>query len=257
MKKKANVNPLVALVLVIVLVVACIVALKELINPKIKYIDVSLTSAARSRMQISGMDETEFIRHSNLLGKNYLKHKGFYEDAKNRIDGMGFYILTDLKMTGRRSVTLFIDARQPMAIVSSGGKYITVDRDAHVLEIAMERTKGLILINGVVLKNPKTGQTASETTSYLSDALEIASIITENRYDGVFTEITMRENKEVFLKSNVSVPVIINLRYDVLSSLDIAKSMLDKGITEGQIVIAGDYGYSIPDDQSGTYIRGM
>lgn len=257
MKRKAKVNPITAIILVTVLVAAVILIYKGFINPKIKNIDVSLSPAAQSRMQKDGMTKTEFIRLSGLINKNYLTNKSFYESAKSRIDGAGYYILEDVRMVGHKSLTLVIDAREPLAVVATGGKYVAVDEEKHVLNVSMEKTEGLILINGVSLRNPKNGQVANEATDYLDDALAVASIIRRNNYGGVFTEISMRENKEVFLKTAVSVPVIINLRYDVLSSLDIAKSMLDKGITEGQIVVAGDYGYSIPDNQSETYIRGM
>ncbi|MBR6499841.1 MAG: hypothetical protein IKT23_09170, partial [Clostridia bacterium] len=173
------------------------------------------------------------------------------------IASMGYFKLDGIRVNGT-SANLVISVRTPLVTVSTAGKYVTLDEDKYVLRISDVLTGAEpIKVYGAELRYPAQGEITTGVTSKLDDAIEIAKIIRDNGLTGVFTDISMLDNQEVRLSTYKGVPVKINLRFDVATSLDIAKSMLDKGVNDGSIEVAGENGYHkpAPDDFQST--KGM
>lgn len=246
-----------ALIVIAVVVLVALIVINTAINPVVKNIGVSFTNdEAYFRAQSENRIDDDFVRASGLTGLRYKKISENTDAAKMHIAGMGFYRLENIRVIDRRNIVLEISARTAHAVISDAGKYCIVDKEGYLLSVGSAKPDNLIVIGGISLNNRKAGQKAVDDKGLVSSALEIVSIIKANRYDSVYTTVTMRENKEVFLQTASSVPVIINLRYDVKQSLDIAKGIFDSGVTDGHIEIVGDYGYYIPD--TGTdRVRGM
>ena len=255
-KKKVRPNFVVIIALVLVTLIIIIEAINH-VNPVIDDIDVSFTNdEAYFRAQSEGKVKDDFVRASGLTGLHYKQIEKHLDAAKNHIAGMGFYRLEGIRFTDRKNIVLEISARTAHAVISDAGKYCIVDQEGYILSVSSVKPDNLIVIGGIALNNMKAGQKASDEKGLISKSLDIVTTIKENHYESIYTAITMRENKEVFLQTASSVPVIINLRYDVKQSLDIAKGIFDSGVTDGHIEIAGKYGYYIPD--TGTdRVKGM
>ena len=246
-----------AIIIIAVIVLVSLIVVKTVVNPVVRNIDVTFTNdEAYFRAQSEGRSKEDFVRASGLTGLRYKKISDNTDAAKTHIAGMGFYRLENIRVIDRKSIVLEISARTAHAVISDAGKYCIVDEEGYLLSVGSSKPDNLIIIGGISLNNMKAGQKAVDDRGLVASALEIVSIIKANRYESIYTGVAMRENKEVFLQTASSVPVIINLRYDVKQSLDIAKGIFDSGVTDGHIEIAGDYGYYIPD--TGTdRVRGM
>ncbi len=242
----------------LLLVMVVVIAMRSA-PAKVKQVYVEYVDSARQEAYDRGFDDAQFIRRSGIMDREIKEIEKWRSGAAEGIAGSGFFRLDDVRVSGKQKVTLVISARSPLITVSTGGKYVVLDKECYVLKISDKRSsQDPILVNGVLLLYLETGRQANaEDAQRLAQALEIAEAIYQNGYKGVFTDITMQDQKFVMLNTAAGVPVTINLRYPVLTSLDIAKAILDTGVSGGKIVVADKYGDYIQDDNTTTYSRGM
>ncbi|MBR5986722.1 MAG: hypothetical protein IK019_09970 [Clostridia bacterium] len=244
-------------------IVACIVLIAALLiiyalpDSRVKNVQVSYLGSAREKAVNLGLTDADFVRRSGVTGQKIGNRSEWEKQAQRNIASMGYFKLDGIRVSGT-SANLVISVRTPLVTVSTAGKYVTLDEDKYVLSISDVLTGAEpIKVYGAELRYPAQGEITTGVTSKLDDAIEIAKIIRDNGLTGVFTDISMLDNQEVRLSTYKGVPVKINLRFDVATSLDIAKSMLDKGVNDGSIEVAGENGYHkpAPDDFQST--KGM
>ncbi|MBR7041512.1 MAG: hypothetical protein IKI24_06705 [Clostridia bacterium] len=235
-----------------IVIVACIVLIAALLliyalpASRVKTVHVSYVGAARDKAAGMGLTDTDFVRASGVTGQKSGSKSEWEDQAKHGVASLGYFKLDEVRLSGS-SANLIISARTPLATISTAGKYVTLDEDKYVLTIS-DRLTGTepIKVFGAELRYPAQGEVTTGVNSRLDDALIIAKVIRDNGLTGVFTEISMLDNQEVRLATYKNVPVKINLRFDVATSLDIAKSMLDKGVNDGSIEVAGENGFHKP-----------
>ena len=234
------------------MIVACIVLVAALLllyvfpSSRVEKVYVSYVGSARDKAAGRGLTDMDFVRASGITGMKTGDKSEWEQQARRNIASMGYFKLDDVRLSGSNAY-LVISVRTPLITVSTAGKYVTLDEDKYVLSIS-DRLTGTepIKVFGAELRYPAQGEVTTGVNSRLDDALGIAIVIRDNGLTGVFTEISMLDNQEVRLSTYKGVPVKINLRFDVATSLDIAKSMLDKGVNDGSIEVAGENGYYKP-----------
>lgn len=226
----------------------------------IKEIDVSYVGNAQSRASALGFTDSDFIRASGLTGHKTNEIEELRQSVEDGMARTGYFVLNDIKKTSRTGVTICVEARMPYIVVSSNGRFYTLDRDCYVLRSGDKPTDGgQVIVNGVTLVNPVVGaQTVCEgTDKRLESALQVAEVIIENGYLSRFPEITVQEDRFVYINSSSGVPVLINLRFDIQHSLEIAATILKEGVSGGSIKVAGENGYFIPDTDTSSGTKGM
>ena len=226
---------------------------------RVKRVSVEYLGNAQAEAYAKNYTEFDFIRLSGVTNQKMSERSLWEEKAKDVINATGYFILSEIRVSGKQSVTLLIAARTPQMTVSTSGKYVTIDSDNYVLKVSDRIADGdPILVNGVALRYPAAGQiTVPEDNQKLEDAREVAGVISANGYQGIFTSISVKESREVRLTTSKGVPVIINMRFDVLTSLDIAKGMLESGVSDGCIEVAGSNGFYRPDAEEYIGSKGM
>lgn len=259
MAKTAEKNGRTVTLIITVCIVFLLVLLVIYLLPetRVSQVQVSYLGAAREKAASMGLADADFVRRSEVTGQKVGAKAEWEVQAKRRIASMGYFRLDEVRLDGS-SANLIISARTPLATISTAGRYVTLDEDKYVLSITDKLTgKEPIRVYGAELRYPTLGEVTMGVNQRLDEALEIAKVIRDNGLTGVFTEISMLENREVRLGTYSGVPVKINLRFDVATSLDIAKSMLDKGVDEGSIEVAGENGYYKPVQDTFQSINGM
>lgn len=260
MKKKQDDSFKYALyVLGVVALVMALVIFMRLSPAKVKHVNVEYLGSSRQTAADRGFSDAEFIRRSGVVNLEMKHMNEWQESAREGVATTGFFRLDEIKVLGKQTIALVIAARQPLFTVRTAGKYVQLDHEGYVLRISDSFGQGdPILTSGVVLRYLTIGSPAQpEDEGKFDYAKQVASAIAENGLGGVFKDINVKEQKKVVLNTYSGIPVTINLRYDALKSLDIAKAMLDSGINDGQIEVVGNYGYHIKDSDTTIWTRGM
>lgn len=260
MKKKQDDSFKYALyVLGVAALVMAMVIFMRLSPAKVKHVNVEYLGASKQTAADRGFTDAEFIRRSGVVNLEMKRMKEWEESARDGIATTGFFRLDEIRVVSKQTISLVIAARQPLFTVRTAGKYVQLDQEGYVLRISDGFAQGdPILTSGIVLRYLTIGSPAQpEDNAKFEYAREVALAIMENGLSGVFKDISVKEQKEVVLNTYAGIPVTINLRYDALKSLDIAKAMLDSGINEGQIEVVGNYGYHIKDSDTTIWTRGM
>ena len=257
--KKGDNSSIIAIMVLAALALAVVAFLIFRGPARVKRVGVEYASGAQAEAYARSLTDYDFIRLSGITNQKMSDRHIWEEKARESVNATGYFVLKEIRVSGKQSVTLVIAAREPQMTLSTSGKYVTIDKDNYVLKVSDRvSANDPILVNGVALRYPTAGLiTVAEDGQKLEDAREVASVIYANGYQGIFTSISVKESREVRLTTSKGVPVIINLRFDVLTSLDIAKGMLDSGVSDGLIEVAGTNGFYRPDAEETYSSKGM
>jgi len=256
MKNSNNRNIFVAVVIGLILVLCICLLFKK---TYITEVTVAYTSEyAASKAAEMGYSDSDFIKFSSLTGVETNDVDSMEQSVSEAItSNTGYFVLDSIRKITEDSIQLVLSAKQAAFSVKTGSNYIVIDSKLTILEVAAAPKKDLINVDGITIKQDILGTTASDTDGKIKHALGILDVINQNGYNGIFTGFKMCDQKEVMLYTSSDVPVVINLRYSVDSSLAIAKSMLARGLSNGRIEVVNDYGYFIPDTEDGFVNKGM
>lgn len=249
--------------LAILMIAAVVILVLVFRNPKIEKVDIEYRGDALSTAQSLQMTDKDFIVISNVMGQGTRRGTDKLKlSAQNRIAQTGYFILEELQFTGEHRARLVISVRSPMAVISSGGKYVTVNTESYVLRVSSEYDSETepLLVRGVTLTAPVPGQKvySDGTDERLEDALTIASIIYEKGYHDMFTDFSLLENRFVVLNTKRGIPVRMNMRFSPAEDLALAREMLnDTKLNNCHIEVENGNGYYQPDDSQNYVIRGM
>ena len=181
---------------------------------RIKQVTVKLSEEARQKAVQENITEEDFIRNTRVMGQKIGEIEKLGQDAADTIMSMG-YVLDDIRKVSATAIEMHISARVPVAVVSSGGWYVYIDKEGYITDKKSTYTKGSsLLIDGVKLTNANVGLKAEDgsTDERLQNALTVVEIIRRNNWQQHFTDIYMRENKDVWLLSAYGIPIKMNIR---------------------------------------------
>ena len=241
---------------IIIILLAWLIPGREIEIVEVRYLgDAGITAANL------GYSDEDIIRLSKVRGEKYSDKLKLA--AGNAILTSGYFIMEDLKEVDNGCVEIVVSARKPLAVISSGGKYVTVDEERYVLKVSSvydEKTEP-VLVQGVSLMTPVAGlQVNPELIDEKFDnALAVAKVIRDRDYRSCFTAMTMQEKEFVTLSTSRGIPVRISMRFDFADDLALAREILaeDPGLKKCTLEVVNGHGYVQPDDNGNYSIRGM
>lgn len=241
---------------IIIILLAWLIPGREIEIVEVRYLgDAGITAANL------GYSDEDLIRLSKVRGEKYSDKLKLA--AGNAILTSGYFIMEDLKEVDNGCVEIVVSARKPLAVISSGGKYVTVDEERYVLKVSSaydEKTEP-VLVQGVSLMTPVAGlQVNPELIDEKFDnALAVAKVIRDRDYRSCFTAMTMQEKEFVTLSTSRGIPVRISMRFDFADDLALAREILaeDPGLEKCTLEVVNGHGYVQPDDNGNYSIRGM
>lgn len=183
-------------------------------NATVKQVTVKYTQEAAKAASEKRITDDEFIRQAGIVSRKMSDIDLWREEAADNIARMPGFLLDSIKKTSNSSVQLVIGARIPVAVLSTGSGYITIDKDKYIIDKKASYSDGeSILVDGISLRNPTVGQPAVDvsTDDRLENALYVINILRDNRLTPYFTNIHMLAENEVRLVSAYDISVIINM----------------------------------------------
>ncbi|MBQ3667949.1 MAG: hypothetical protein II920_01855 [Clostridia bacterium] len=254
-------NLAIAAVVVILVIVLLVILFKPV---RVEKVTVTYSGIAAQKAQNDGFSDIDFIRISGVTNRKMSEMNEWRISARDGIASLGGYELDGINKTSRTGVELVISARVPMAVISTGAGYLTIDSEQYIVEKKSTYTKGTyILINGVNLRNTTVGQIARDysTDGRLENAMKVLKIIYMGSWQNYFTDIYMADNKEVWLFSVYNIPVKLSLWYEDTMEKDIAASvqvLIEKGSQKasGEIIAVNGNVYWDEDDDDFQLIKG-
>lgn len=248
--------------IVSVAAIAVIILLVWLIpGHEIEIVEVRFLGDAGIMAENLGYSDEDIIRMSKVRGEKY--GDKIKLAAGNAILASGYFIMEELKEVDNGCVELVISARKPLAVISSGGKYVTVDEERYVLKVSpvYDENTEPVLVQGVSLMTPVAGLQVNPELidEKLDNALAIAKVIRDRGYRSCFTGMTMQEKEFVTLSTARGIPVRISMRFDFAEDLALAWEILaeDPKLEKCTLEVVNGHGYVQPDDNGNYSIRGM
>lgn len=232
------------LIAILVLVLLWLLGVFEV--HRVENISIEYMDGAEQAARAANLSDDDIKRFSKLNQRKMSQAASFADDARELISqSSGYLYLDDVYTTGAESICLRIGARKAAAAIVSNGAYVIVDTDSLVVDPVSASTHNLTVISNIPIANPVVNRTvkSSSADNRLEYALSVASVIADYGLSDTYKEIIVKDNKEIWLMTPRNVIVIINLRFDVLHELDVAKAALDKGLSGGRLLVAGDYAY--------------
>ena len=229
-KKRSSGKPDWGVVFLLFVIAGLVVLLiTKLTGPStVRQVAVKLSREAAQAASVKGFTDDDFIRQSGAINRKMSEISVWEKEAGDSIARMPGFVLQGIVKTSSSSVQLQIDARTPIAVLSTGSGYISIDADKYIIEKKTSYADGeSILIDGISLRNPTVGQLAVDvsTDDRLENALYVVKVLRDNNIIGYFTNIHMLGDQEVRLVSTYDIPVIINMWFKETFSSDLVATV--------------------------------
>ncbi len=203
-----------ALVCAIILVLVILLIVNLTGSAKVKQVTVKYAANAKQKAAAEQLSDVDFIRQSGVMNKTMNKIDAWSVEAKDKIAQLNGYVLTGVSKTSSSGVELQISVRTPYAVLSTGGSYVTIDKEKYIIDKKTTyKDNECILVDGVSLRSPTVGQIAADagTDDRLENALYVINVLNNHDLRRYFSNIHMLSGNEVRLVSTYNISVILNL----------------------------------------------
>ena len=193
-----------------------------------------------------GYDEYTVIRASGLIGKSIDKLESLKDSAIAAINNLNYITCEGIEQIGKNDIVIKLTGCEACIQLNYGGKTILLDDEGVV--VAAGSTDDVLKVSGLELTGASVGTTAYGGGTVLTNVLKMAAAVRDYNYLNTFPELRITNGEYWFVASN-GVLVRVYASDDVIHSLDIAKGIIDTGITSGKIIVSGSYGDYIADSE--------
>lgn len=228
------------LMALIVLVVAS-VAVVFLIGGQNKLKDVEVVCI---NGEITDAQRDKIIRSSTLkMGAQIGSIAELEENVKEGIGNTGFARYENVERVSKNTIRLTVSVRKPIAVVAAGGNYIMIDSEGMVMEIYTQMPPDpVVYVTGADISNYFAGKILSlRKENQLSDIIRIATAIMEMGYQATYSELNVKDLKDIYLVTNTNQIVEIFDGKNIEHTLQMVDEIIKSGGVKGKITISGDY----------------
>lgn len=224
----------------VVLVCACVVVL-FMVGGQNKLKNVEVVSI---NGEITSSQKDEIIRASTLkMGAQIDNIADVYEKIKTGVNSTGFARFEDVERISNGGIRLTVTLRTPVAVVGTGGNYILIDQDGMIMEIYNQMPNmNVLYVTGADVSNYFKGKTlVTRKESQLEDIIRIASAIKNLGYESTYSELNVKDLKDMYLVTTTSAIVEIFDGKDIDKTLMMVEEIIKAGGVKGKITVSGDY----------------
>lgn len=224
----------------VVLVCACVVVL-FMVGGQNKLKNVEVVSI---NGEITSSQKDEIIRASTLkMGAQIDNIADVYEKIKTGVNSTGFARFEDVERISNGGIRLTVTVRTPVAVVGTGGNYILIDQDGMIMEIYNQMPNmNVLYVTGADVSNYFKGKTlVTRKESQLEDIIRIASAIKNLGYESTYSELNVKDLKDMYLVTTTSAIVEIFDGKDIDKTLMMVEEIIKAGGVKGKITVSGDY----------------
>lgn len=224
----------------VVLVCACVVVL-FMVGGQNKLKNVEVVSI---NGEITSSQKDEIIRASTLkMGAQIDNIADVYEKIKTGVNSTGFARFEDVERISNGGIRLTVTLRTPVAVVGTGGNYILIDQDGMIMEIYNQMPNmNVLYVTGADVSNYFKGKTlVTRKESQLEDIIRIASAIKNLGFESTYSELNVKDLKDMYLVTTTSAIVEIFDGKDIDKTLMMVEEIIKAGGVKGKITVSGDY----------------
>lgn len=193
---------------------------------------------------LSYVSDEQIIRASGLkMGVKIDTVENMTEIARKGINELGYVSFVSIRRASRRAVEITVDSRMPFAILDSAGYLILIDEHGYVIAYLDELpTYETVYVTGADVTDFREGrQVVTARASQLDDILTIVNAIHASGYGSVYSELNVKDPKGMYLVTNSSLIVNFYDTTNMTKTLDLAQGVINSGVTNGKVIISGDY----------------
>lgn len=240
-KSKSGYSKLLTLV---VLVAACLLVI-YLVGGQNRLKDVEVVCI---NGEISESQKDAVIRSSTLkMGAQIGSIADIENDVKNGVNNTGFARYESAERISKNTIRLTVSVRRPIAVVAAGGYYILIDDEGMVMDVLNQMpADSVVYVTGAEISNYFKGKTlVLRKEKQLEDIIRIASAIKNMGYQATYSELNVKDLKDIYLVTNTSQIVEIFDGQNIEQTLQMVDEIIKSGSVKGKITVSGDYaGYS-------------
>lgn len=232
-----------------VLIAACILVI-FLTGGKNRLEEVRINRLPGAYTEIS---DAEIIRASGLkMGAQIASIPELTEGVQKGVNGLGCVKFEMIERVSAKCLEITVSAREPIAVIDSAGTYVLIDRDGVVVDIVKSLpTDNILYITGCEILTQEKGREFSvRKKSQLEDIVRIALAVKNGGYTDTYSELNVKNQKDMLLIANTSLIVEIYDGSDIERKLMMADEIIKSGNTTGRIAISGDYAGYAPSEGS-------
>lgn len=224
----------------VVLIVACVVVLFMVGGQnKLKNVEVLATNG-----EITNQQKDEIIRASTLkMGAQIDSLSDIENNIREGVNTTGYARFENAERISNGTVRLTISLRRPVAVVAAGGNYIVIDNEGMVMQVHSQMpNENVLYVTGADVSNYSKGKTlVTRKESQLGDIIRIASAIQAEGVSNTYSELNVKDLKDMYLVTNTSAIVEIFDGKNIEQSLRMVEEIIKSGGLKGKITISGDY----------------
>ncbi len=228
----------------VVLVAACLLVI-YLVGGQNRLRDVEVECL---NGQISESQKDEVIRSSTLkMGAQVGSVADIENAVKTGVNNTGFARFENIERISKSTIRLTISVRYPVAVVAAGGYYILIDDEGMVMDVLNQMpSDAVVYVTGADVSNYSKGKTlVLRKEKQLEDIIRIASAIKNMGYQVTYSELNVKDLKDIYLVTNTSQIVEIFDGQNIEQTLQMVDEIIKSGSVKGKITVSGDYaGYS-------------
>ena len=201
---------------------------------------------------VSVSDE-EIIRTSGLkMGAQISSIAEMSKKVESGINSGGKVKFEQMTRVSGRCIEITVSAREPIAVINSAGSYVLIDKDGCVMDILMTLpTDNIVYVTGAEILTQEKGRTfATRKEAQLKAIIDIALAIRNGGYQSTYSELNVKDVKDILLITNTSQIIEIFDGSDIEKKLKIADEIIREGNTKGKISISGNYAGYLPPEGS-------
>lgn len=198
--------------------------------------------------QISEAQKDAVIRSSTLkMGAQVSSIADIENAVKTGVNNTGFARFECVERISKNTIRLTVSVRYPVAVVAAGGYYILIDGEGMVMDVLSQMpSEAVVYVTGADVSNYSKGKTlVLRKEKQLEDIIRIASAIKNMGYQATYSELNVKDLKDIYLVTNTSQIVEIFDGQNIEQTLQMVDEIIKSGSVKGKITVSGDYaGYS-------------
>lgn len=198
--------------------------------------------------RISEQEKDQIIRSSTLKMGAQIESIADIENAViTGVNTTGFARCEAVERISKGTIRLTVSIREPIAVLATGGNYIMIDDEGMVMNILNQMpNESVVYVTGADASNYSKGKTlVLRKENQLEGIIRIASAIKNMGYQATYSELNVKDLKDIYLVTNTNQIVEIFDGKNIEQTLQMVDEIIKSGSAKGKITVSGNYaGYS-------------